>query len=108
LQVNSHASRGWRVNEFYIAQFSNANLFIANLQLPIAYSTHMPVRFNRELAIGNRQYLEANDGGLFDDMAIAHLYDAFAHGRGLGIVSDHDDCLVEPVIQLLEHVKDEG
>ena len=44
---------------------------------------------------------------MLDDMAIAHLYYAFAHGRGLRVVRDHHDCLVEPVIQLLEHVKDQ-
>ena len=43
-----------------------------------------------------------------DDMAIAHLDNTLAHGGGLWIVSDHDDGLIEPVIQLLEHVKDEG
>ena len=40
-------------------------------------------------------------------MTVAHLNDAFAHRGGLRVVSDHDDGLIEPVIQLLEHVKDE-
>ena len=82
MQVDSHASRGWRVSRFYIA--------IA--RLPIYFAAK----------------LQPNGGGLFHDVAVAHLYDAFAHGRGLGVVSDHNDGLIEPVIQLLEHVKDQG
>ena len=66
----------------------------------------MSVQFgSRQSAIGN---LKPDSGRLFDDMTVAHLHDALAHGRRLGIVSDHHDCLIEPVIQLLEHVKDES
>ena len=38
-------------------------------------------------------------------MAVAHLYRARARGGGLGVVRDHDDCLVELFVQLLEHIE---
>ena len=44
---------------------------------------------------------------MFDNMAITHLHDPLAHRGGLRIVRDHDDRLIEAVIQLLKHVKDE-
>ena len=52
--------------------------------------------------------LEPDGGRLFDDVPVAHLYDPLTHGRGFRVVSDHDDGLVEAVIQLLKHVKDES
>jgi hypothetical protein len=42
--------------------------------------------------------LKANIGRRLDDMPVAHLHDATAHRGGLGIVSDHYDGLIEPVI----------
>ena len=50
---------------------------------------------NRQLAIGN---LKSDGRALFYDMAVAHLYNSFAHSGGFRIVSDHDDGLIEPVI----------
>ena len=109
LQVYSHPSRGWRVNEFYIAQLFIAKLFIANCQLPNAnFQDVCQSASIGNLAIGNWQCLKPDGGRLFDDMTVTHLHDALAHGRRFGIVSDHHDRLIEPVIQLLEHVKDEG
>ena len=58
-------------------------------------------------AIANCQ-LKPDSRGLFHDVAVAHLHDAFTHSRGLRVMRDHDDGLIEPVIQLLKHVKDES
>ena len=52
--------------------------------------------------------LKPDGGRLFDDVTVAHLYDPLTHSRGFRVVSDHDDGLVEAVIQLLKHVKDES
>ena len=41
-------------------------------------------------------------------MTVAHLYYVSAHCCGFGVMSDHDDGLIEPVIQFLKHVEDEG
>ncbi len=46
--------------------------------------------------------------GRIYDPAVAHLYNASAHGRRLRVVRNHDDGLIEAVVQLLKHVKDEG
>src|ERR687889_305039 len=51
-------------------------------------------------------YLYSRGGG--NDLAVAHLDNAAAHGGGLGVVGDHDDGLVEAVVHLLEHVEDDG
>src|ERR687885_286929 len=51
-------------------------------------------------------YLYTRGGG--NDLAVAHLDDAAAHGGGLRVVGDHDDGLVEAVVHLLEHVEDDG
>src|SRR5437763_5043721 len=51
-------------------------------------------------------YLYARGGG--NDLAVAHLADAAAHGGGLRVVRDHDDGLVEAVVHLLKHVQDDG
>jgi hypothetical protein len=62
-----------------------------------------------KLEIGNANWKLQPDGRrLLDNMTVAHLYDAFAHGRGLRVVSDHYDGLIEAVIQLLKHVKDQS
>src|SRR5438067_1558208 len=51
-------------------------------------------------------YLYTRGGG--NDLAVAHLDDAAAHGGGLRVVRDHDDGLVEAVVHLLKHVQDDG
>src|SRR5918912_1429632 len=51
-------------------------------------------------------YLYTRGGG--NDLAVAHLDDAAAHGGGLRVVRDHDDGLVEAVVHLLEHVEHDG
>src|SRR5437763_3291349 len=51
-------------------------------------------------------YLYTRGGG--NDLAVAHLDDASAHGGGLRVVRDHDDGLVEAVVHLLKHVEDDG
>ena len=45
---------------------------------------------------------------LFNDVPVSHLYDTFTHRRSFRIVGDHDDGLIESVVQLLEHVKDKS
>jgi len=52
--------------------------------------------------------LQPGCGWLLDDVAVAHLHDTPAHCCRFRIVSDHDDRLIEAVIQLLEHVKNES
>src|SRR5215213_8835117 len=51
-------------------------------------------------------YLYARAGG--NNLAVAHLDDAAAHGGGLRVVRDHDDGLVEAVVQFLKHVEHDG
>src|SRR5918912_50632 len=51
-------------------------------------------------------YLYTRGGG--NDLAVAHVDDAAAHGGGLRVVRDHDDGLVEAVVHLLKHVQDDG
>ncbi len=41
-------------------------------------------------------------------MAVAHLYYVSAHCCGFRVMSDHNDGLIEPVIQLLKHIQHEG
>src|SRR6185503_20688297 len=82
LQVSSHASRGWRVVRFYRSSYSPVYTFDAAL--------------------------EPDGGGLLHDVPIAHLYDPLTHRRSLRVVGNHDDGLIEAVIQLLEHVEDES
>src|SRR5919205_373641 len=50
-------------------------------------------------------YLYTGPGG--NDLSVAHLYDAAAHGGRLRVVRDHDDGLVEAVVHLLKHVQDD-
>src|ERR1043165_6542371 len=60
----------------------------------------------RHLTSALALYLYTRDGG--NDLAVAHLDDAAAHGGGLRVVRDHDDGLVEAVVHLLKHVQDDG
>src|ERR1043165_3879871 len=60
----------------------------------------------RHLTSALALYLYTRGGG--NDLAVAHLDDAAAHGGGLRVVRDHDDGLVEAVVHLLKHVQDDG
>src|ERR1044072_9430835 len=65
-----------------------------------------PASAIRPLTSALALYLYTRGGG--NDLAVAHLDDAAAHGGGLRVVRDHDDGLVEAVVHLLKHVQDDG
>jgi hypothetical protein len=48
-----------------------------------------------------------DSGGVFNNVTVTHLYYSSAHCCGFRIVSDHDDRLIEPVIQFLKHIENE-
>lgn len=52
--------------------------------------------------------LQLNTCGRFDYVAVAHLYYMSAHCCGFRVMSDHNDGLIEAVIQLLKHIQHEG
>ena len=93
LQVNSHANRGWWVGSILTSGLQSCKDFDARFDIDI------------QISLTN---LEPDGWRLLDDVPIAHLYDPLTHGRSFRIVSDHDDGLIEPVVQLLEHVKDKS
>ena len=51
--------------------------------------------------------LQLHHGCGFNYMTVAHLYDPSAHCCSLRIVRDHNDGLIEAVVQLLKHIQNE-
>ena len=43
---------------------------------------------------------------MLNNMTVTHLYYSSAHCCGFRVVSNHDDGLIETVIQFLKHIKD--
>jgi hypothetical protein len=48
---------------------------------------------------------DSYDRGRLDNMTVAHLYYSSAHCCSFRIVSNHDDRLIEAVVELLKHVQ---
>ena len=66
------------------------------------------IRTGAEINSNKTPFLQSDGWKLLNNVPITHLHDAFTHGRRLRIVSDHDDGLIEAVVQLLKHVKDKS